>query len=175
MRFITTYKYAYLPVEYFKRNCMKPFRLYILLFPFLILQSCSAQKKVTSVKQWKGDYLQFGKGGGGVTGASRIYTLLANGQMFSKTTNMNVQEKELIAVSKKQAKIFFKRAAELQLNPGKISEPGNIYNTFVYCSNGVKREVIWGTGKYTPSEKMDSLVNDLMNLAKAQTPDKKKN
>ena len=154
---------------------MKVFRLYIFLFPFLILQSCSAQKKVTSVTQWKGDYLQFGKGGGGVTCAARIYTLLMNGQLFSKTTNLNVQEKELTAVSKKQTKDFFKRAGSLQLNPGKISEPGNIYNTFVFYSKGIKREVVWGNGKYTPSEKMDSLVNDLMKATKAQEPVKKKN
>ncbi|MES2619600.1 MAG: hypothetical protein V4615_02025 [Bacteroidota bacterium] len=133
------------------------------LAAILLTTCCSAPQKVTNPSDWKGRSLQFGSGGG-FTGESTVFTLLENGQLFSQTGIVNGSVKELAAIKKKKAKIFFDSASEINWPLEREIHPGNMSQTITYKESGKAHEITWGDGKYTPPAEVKNLYNDLYNI-----------
>lgn len=142
----------------------------LLLLPFLLaLGACSAGKKVSTPNDWKGSYLQWGSGGG-FTGVSTTYTLLENGQIFSQTGVTDGPLKELTALDKKTTKALFAKAAALNWPEADVSDPGNMSTTLVYHGKSKSIRLVWGGGKYTPSEEVKAFYQQLQSQVSTKKP-----
>ena len=135
----------------------------LLLGFILIISCCTPQQKVTKSADWKGASLKFGSGGG-FTGASTIYTLLPNGQLFVRTGVVDGVEDEIPSISKKRAKTLFSTASKIKWVHERVSNPGNMYSTITYNTGKQAYEMTWGDGKYFPPADIQQLFKDLNSI-----------
>lgn len=136
----------------------------LLVLPlFMLLAGCGASKKVSSPDNWKGAYLQFGSGGG-FTGVTTTYTLLQNGQLFSRTGVVDGPLKELSPLDKKKSKLLFDQAAALAWPATDQSDPGNMSTTLLYHSQAKSVRLVWGGGTYKPGDDVTNFYKELQSL-----------
>lgn len=142
----------------------------LLLLPlFVLLAGCGCTKKVSNPNQFTGAYLQFGSGGG-FTGVTTIYTLLENGQLFSQTGVVDPPIKELAPIDKKKTKAVFAKAAGITWPAADESDPGNMSTTLIYHSKSKSIRLVWGGGKFKPSDEVKSFYQELQSLVSTQKP-----
>lgn len=137
---------------------------FTLLLSLFAAFSCTTQRQVTSPDEWKGNYIQFGKGGG-FTGIANVYVLLENGQLFEQKGLSNTFNK-LESVDKKSTIAIFKQAATLNLPSKEINAPGNIYKQLSLLIKGKKTNIVWSDGNTEVSQDVNTLHQKLFSLIK---------
>ncbi len=133
-------------------------------FGFLFFVSgCNSQKKVAGIKDWNGNSLQFGSGGG-FTGTSTHYTLLENGQLFVSTDPTGTAAKELASVEAKKASAVFSLAKKYNWASESVSRPGNMTYHIAYKTANKHYDFTWGESNYSPPGEIAQLYKELTSL-----------
>lgn len=132
----------------------------------VLLFSCKSSAKVTSLDTYTKNMISFSTGGG-FTGVETIFTLLENGQVFSAS---GLDPKKTVAFGQlptKTAKAFFEKANQINWTKEPLNDPGNIYHTLSFGTNGNAVKQVWGGGKATPSKEITDLYYELSNTINA--------
>jgi hypothetical protein len=139
----------------------------ILFFSFsLLLVACKTNAKVTSLDSYTKNMIAFSTGGG-FTGVETIFTVLENGQVFSAS---GLDPKKTVAfgnIPTKTTKSFFEKANQINWAKDPINDPGNLYHTLSFGTNGSMKKQVWGGGKETPSKEITDLYYELSNTINA--------
>lgn len=105
--------------------------------------------------------------GGGFTGAETIFTLLENGQVFSASGMAPEKALPIATLPSKSIKGFFEKVNQINWAKEAINDPGNMYHTLSFGTNGNMKKQIWGGGKETPSKEITDLYYELSNTLNA--------
>ncbi len=134
--------------------------LYLLFIPLLTLvQSCTTKKYTAT--ELPEERLVFGSGGG-FSGKITEYTLLKNGQVFTKG-GANTALQELEPLTKKEAKGFFKELPGLALTDLKLDKPGNMY---YFLKVGEAERITWGHPEHPVADNIDKFYRSLIRTVK---------
>lgn len=110
--------------------------------------------------------LRFGRGGG-FTGMVTEYSLLENGQLFSRTGRPGSGEwQEYGKVKKGEAKALFEYWESHHNLREEVKQPGNMYRFLTMHRDSAAFRQSWGAGGYTPEEAMTTLYENAMKLVK---------
>ncbi len=116
----------------------------LILLTLLMLVSCKSQRYAPD--QLPENQVVFGDGGG-FTGAVTRYILLENGQLF-KHYSLDDSMTDLGAISKREARAYFKEIENLQLAQKQVSQPGNVYYFLEHRSGDQTARCTWGDVDY---------------------------
>jgi len=125
--------------------------LFIFLFTGLALFSCSSSKEFP--KNYKGEQIHFGQGGG-FTGAVNYFALLDDGRLFQRG------ERDTLFTFRDDWKTRFVTQVmtsyhTLQLDSISYYEPGDIYYFIKHIhSDGPEHRITWGRSGFTPDPKL---------------------
>lgn len=135
----------------------------LLLFSTLIFTQC----KTYEADKLPETQLRFGSGGG-FTGMITEYTLLENGQLFSRTGRAGSGEwQEYGKVKKAEAKALFEYWDNHQDLRAEVKQPGNMYRFLtMQTTDSTEFRQSWGASGYTPEESMTALYERAMGLVK---------
>ncbi len=136
----------------------------IIVLAVLVFTQCKVVKYTPDKLPTK--QILFGDGGG-FAGIETSFTLLENGQIFKQVGTEN-SYKELKAINRKEAKVFFEKVASLQLYKMDIEKPGNLYYFLQEVNETIDSRVTWGAGDYLPPQGIIAVYKDLHKLAKEQ-------
>jgi hypothetical protein len=146
---------------------MKVLTPVLLIFGMCVmLMSCKSNAKVTSLDNYTKNMIAFSTGGG-FTGVETIFTILENGQVFSAS---GLDPKKTMLFGKlpvKATKSFFEKANQINWEKEAINDPGNLYHTLSFGTNGSMKKQVWGGGKETPSKEITDLYYELSNAINA--------
>jgi hypothetical protein len=132
----------------------------------VLLFSCKSNAKVTSLDSYTKNMIAFSTGGG-FTGVETIFTVLENGQVFSAS---GLDPKKTVAFGSlptKTTKSFFEKVNQINWAKNPINDPGNLYHTLSFGTNGNMKKQVWGGGKETPSKEITDLYYELSNTINA--------
>jgi hypothetical protein len=137
----------------------------IILFALSFFATAFLWVACKSTKYTPGNFpdrqLRWGRGGGFV-GKETTYTLLDNGQIFSREANG-----ELTAAGKirgKKAKSLLQTAEKMEFHKMEFQHPGNTYNFVETLSGDAVSRIVWGDPNFPISEEVKALFEALEGL-----------
>jgi hypothetical protein len=101
--------------------------------------------------------------GGGVTGQTKSYILLENGQLYLKNSIKPDSLVLIRTVWETTAKKFYTQAQKLNLAKIKFNEPGNM-SYFVMYQESLKKgyTVTWGKNKISPPKEVKAFYDSFL-------------
>ena len=138
---------------------------FIFCLVFFVL-SCKTNAKVSSPSAYTKNMIAFSTGGG-FTGVETVFTILENGQVFSASALTPDKATPIAQLPSKVVKAFFEKVNQINWAKEAINDPGNIYHTLSYGTNGNMKKQVWGGGKETPSKEITDLYYELSNAINA--------
>lgn len=137
---------------------MKFLIVFFLLITAVVIFSCRSQK--VDLDQSDEPKIFFGSGGG-FSGISKQYCLLANGHIYKKET-LHDEWKRIHKGKSEDAQPYFEMIHELDIRKISVNEPGNHYRYIEHKTDEYRHRVTWGRNP-------DDVPAEIKDLYKALT------
>ncbi len=138
-----------------------------LLATLMVAQSCKTTKYTPT--DFPDEQITFGSGGG-FSGIVNDYTLLANGQLFKRSSTDN-KFVELKKLKKNEAKQAFKNYQFLGINNLTVNSPGNLYYFIQYKDKDKKEhKLVWGDNDAPIDQNLKTYYDLLSTLVPKDPP-----
>jgi hypothetical protein len=112
---------------------------------------------LTTITNAQETCLIFGSGGG-ISGISTTYKVLANGKVFKGSGRIEIKYTEVSKIKKKQAQKLFEALNTIKIEP--FNHPGNMSYFIIIGEGNSGTKFLWGSNDFVVPKELEDLYRE---------------